>query len=192
MRTILRYLAATLLLVAGLVLGTTVLAAAGGAHRVAYAIAGSCYAFSLLGAHAALRWRAAPAATPLRRTVLFPLAFAGLAECYMLLGLPWPPTRALLAEVWPLVLAFVLTLGAIALTWRRNEAVRWLLLPLAAWGVWLIVRLFWWFPAEGMEQRGPGAALSVLLVFTVALTLIAAYWSARPLWHSSLLPDHLA
>lgn len=182
MIAILRLCLACLALVLGLGLGTTVIAAAGPPHPVAFGAAAVCYGIGLGVAQLALQWRATLPALTVRRRVLFPLVFAALAETFMLLGMPWPPTRAELTAFGPLAAALVLTLVAMGLAMQHRPQARWPLAVLALWGGFLLVRVFWRFDVYSAGQGGPGFAISILLVLTLSLTLIAAYVGGRPWW----------
>ena len=179
---VVRLCLAFLALVAGLVLGTTVIAAAGPPHRLAFGAAAVCYAIGLGLASIALRWRAAPDAPSVRRRILFRLAFAGLAEAWMLAALPWPPTRAEVGAFAPLAAALVLTVVAGVLAAQTSPLARWPLALLALWGLVVLGRFFWFFDRYTTGQGGPSFALSLLLVLTLSVTLVAAYVSGRPWW----------
>lgn len=179
---VLRLALAVLALALGLTLGTTVIAAAGPPHPAAFGAAAVCYGLGLGLAQLALRWRATSPAQTGRRRVLFPLAFAALAEAYMLGALPWPPTLADVAAFGPLAGALLLTVVAIGLAIGHRPQVRWPLTALALWGAFLLARFFWQFSAFSAGQGGPSFALSILLVLTLSVTLIAAYLGGRPMW----------
>ena len=185
MIAVLRLFLAVVALVLGLGLGTTVIAAAGPPHPVAFGAAAVCVGFGIGLAQLALCWRATSPAQTVRRRVLFPLAFAAVAEAYMLAALPWPPTLAEVVVFGPLAGMLVLTVVAIGLALRHRPQARWPLAALALWGAFLLARFFWHFSTFSAGQGGPGFALSMLLVLSLSVTLIAAYLGGRPLWTRS-------
>ena len=181
-----RIAAAVLVLLVGLVLGTTAIAASAELNAASGIAALVCYALGLTGAHFLLRPTAAARTTEpeewrrqLVRAVRVPLGFAALVQALMLATAPmqW---RELISYL-PLAAVFTVTIAAGILATRSPRVAYWLLQLLALYAVFALGRAIWLFFGGGAKGAGPAVALSFVIAMSAMGALLGAWWSGRHL-----------
>lgn len=177
-RTVLRIAAGILGFCVLVPCGGMVLAATGQPDRT-----GSVFALAVfLGAFALLHWgitasRTGRDAAWLRRHLRacrVTLGLAALVELVLFSGLPIPTSLSALGPHLPILAMLAATLTAAVLLRRAPRAAFALLLVMALWCAFVVVRLLWRIE----DWRMPGAGAAYAIAFALNFWTAAAVWQA--------------